>query len=139
MYTFTATYLLITIIFIGVILFSIDSTEDDSYLLSLRFTGLTLAVLWPLTMILVIMANLWELYRSFLKKRIEAMSSLIIDDNGNIKGIESLSVKELKVMMRAFNVGVIQISNKDLSLLKKTLIDKTFEEEFLIVKKWNKK
>lgn len=84
--------------------------------------------LWPLTLVMILMITLFEMYKNLLKKEV---MGYIPDTSRLDTQLDNLNVKQLKMVLRAERIGAIHLSEKAKEQASKIIIDRSFEENFL--------
>lgn len=95
-----------------------------------RIAMAVLSGLWPITLILIALIHILELYQSLYRKKIRA----IIERYGAARindCHDKLTLKELKQVMHAHEVRAWHLTDKELIFVERALISKTFEKTIL--------
>jgi hypothetical protein len=84
--------------------------------------------LWPATMIIVCIMMAFELYKTMLKDEILKYipQGATLEDH-----LEDLSVKQLKLILRAEKIGAVFLTDKAKKHAGKIITDRSFEDTFL--------
>ena len=84
--------------------------------------------LWPLTLIFLGLLTAFEMYKSMLKKQV--MNYIPGDTRLDLQ-LNELSLRQLKMVIRAERVGAIHLGEKAKEQARKIIEDRSFEDNFL--------
>jgi hypothetical protein len=84
--------------------------------------------LWPLTIIFLGLLTAFEMYKSMLKKQV--MNYVPGNTRLDLQ-LNELSLKQLKVVIRAERIGAIHLGEKAKEQARKIITDRAFEDNFL--------
>lgn len=89
-----------------------------------------MVLIWPITMVLIALLEIFELYK---KKQAKRICDILVRHNKNSIDacISELNIKELQVLYHAHKIGATFLSPKSQKLVEQYLINKSFEKHFL--------
>jgi len=119
-------YVLVACLFAAAIIYSYTAAFEKSESSVLIF----LVIIWPITIILILLTSVWENYYKNQTQKI----FFILRKNGYNSlndAIPNLPVKDLELLLKAEKIGVINLSTKQKQLVQRYLVDKCFEKSIL--------
>ena len=119
-------YALVACLFAAAIIYSHTAAFEKSESSILIF----LVIIWPITIILILLTSVWENYYKNQTQKI----FFILRKNGYNSlndAIPNLPVKDLELLLKAEKIGVINLSTKQKQLVQRYLVDKCFEKSIL--------